>query len=45
MTVTVLKLKSYSFMKYMIQVNVCYQEFRLAVTLVFSDSLKIPCGF
>lgn len=45
MTGTVLKLNSYSFMKYMIQVNVCYQEFRLAIMLVFSDSLKIPGGF
>lgn len=45
MTSIALKTGSYPFLKYMIQLNVCYQQFPLAVMLIFSESLKIPGGY
>jgi hypothetical protein len=36
MTGTVLKLRNYPFIKYMIQLNICYKEYSLAIMLIFS---------
>jgi hypothetical protein len=45
MTSIALKIGSYPFLKYMIQLNVCYQQSPLVVLLIFSESLKIPGGY
>ena len=42
MSSTALKIANYPFLKYMIQLNVLYQQFSLVGMLIFSDSLKIP---
>jgi hypothetical protein len=41
MASTVLKMKEYSFIKYLIQLAITYEAYPLAVSLVFSESFNL----